>query len=55
MDLRDAVFFILTVFQMLAPHRMSDLGHLHKLLDSSYSSMPQPQDTEKCVSRNDRY
>ncbi|KIP09888.1 hypothetical protein PHLGIDRAFT_116041 [Phlebiopsis gigantea 11061_1 CR5-6] len=30
-----------------APHRMSDLGHLHKLLEGSYSSMPQPQDTEK--------
>lgn len=32
-----------------APHRMSDLGHLHKLLEGSYTSMPQPQDTEKYV------
>jgi len=30
-----------------APHRMSDLNHVHKLLEGSYSSMPQPQDTEK--------
>lgn len=30
-----------------APHRMSNLDQLHKLLEGSYSSMPQPQDTEK--------
>ena len=33
----------------LAPHRMSNLGEVHKLLEGSYTSMPQPQDTEKCV------
>ncbi|EJF63014.1 hypothetical protein DICSQDRAFT_103482 [Dichomitus squalens LYAD-421 SS1] len=30
-----------------APHRMSNLDQVHKLLQGSYSSMPQPQDTEK--------
>ncbi|KAI0347054.1 hypothetical protein BDW22DRAFT_1417058 [Trametopsis cervina] len=30
-----------------APHRMSNLDQVHKLLEGSYSSMPQPQDTEK--------
>lgn len=30
-----------------AVHRMSNLDQVHKLLDGSYSSMPQPQDTEK--------
>ncbi|KAI0758264.1 Not1 N-terminal domain, CCR4-Not complex component-domain-containing protein [Irpex lacteus] len=30
-----------------APARMSHLDQLHKLLEGSYSSMPQPQDTEK--------
>lgn len=29
---------------------MSNLDQLHKLLEGSYSSMPQPQDTEKSVS-----
>ena len=28
---------------------MSNLDQVHKLLQGSYSSMPQPQDTEKCV------
>lgn len=28
---------------------MSNLDQLHKLLEGSYSSMPQPQDTEKSV------
>ena len=28
---------------------MSNLGEVHKLLEGSYTSMPQPQDTEKCV------
>lgn len=32
-----------------APHRMSNLDQVHKLLQGSYSSMPQPQDTEKYV------
>lgn len=32
-----------------APHRMSNLDQVHKLLEGSYSSMPQPQDTEKYV------
>ncbi|CDO74089.1 hypothetical protein BN946_scf185043.g139 [Trametes cinnabarina] len=31
----------------LAPHRMSNLDQVHKLLQGSYTSMPQPQDTEK--------
>ncbi|CAL1702165.1 unnamed protein product [Somion occarium] len=30
-----------------APHRMSNLGEVHKLLEGSYTTMPQPQDTEK--------
>ncbi|KAI0829400.1 Not1 N-terminal domain, CCR4-Not complex component-domain-containing protein [Trametes gibbosa] len=30
-----------------APHRMSNLDQVQKLLQGSYSSMPQPQDTEK--------
>ncbi|KAI0773820.1 Not1 N-terminal domain, CCR4-Not complex component-domain-containing protein [Fomes fomentarius] len=30
-----------------APHRMSNLDQVHKLLQGSYSTMPQPQDTEK--------
>ncbi|KAI9063375.1 hypothetical protein FKP32DRAFT_1666486 [Trametes sanguinea] len=30
-----------------APHRMSNLDQVHKLLQGSYTSMPQPQDTEK--------
>ncbi|OBZ71793.1 General negative regulator of transcription subunit 3 [Grifola frondosa] len=30
-----------------APHRMSDLDQVHKLLEGSYLTMPQPQDTEK--------
>ncbi|KZT13144.1 uncharacterized protein LAESUDRAFT_639182 [Laetiporus sulphureus 93-53] len=30
-----------------ATHRMSNLDQVHKLLQGSYSSMPQPQDTEK--------
>ncbi|KAI0091948.1 Not1 N-terminal domain, CCR4-Not complex component-domain-containing protein [Irpex rosettiformis] len=30
-----------------APHRMSNLEQVHKLLEGSYSTMPQPQDTEK--------
>ncbi|CCL99167.1 uncharacterized protein FIBRA_01182 [Fibroporia radiculosa] len=30
-----------------APHRMSNLDQVHKVLQGSYSSMPQPQDTEK--------
>ncbi|KAI9001152.1 Not1 N-terminal domain, CCR4-Not complex component-domain-containing protein [Trametes punicea] len=30
-----------------APHRLSNLDQVHKLLQGSYSSMPQPQDTEK--------
>lgn len=30
-----------------APHRMSNLDQVHKLLQGSYSNMPQPQDTEK--------
>ena len=29
--------------------RMSNLDQVHKLLEGSYSSMPQPQDTEKSV------
>ena len=28
---------------------MPNLDQVHKLLQGSYSSMPQPQDTEKCV------
>lgn len=32
---------------------MSDLNHVHKLLEGSYSSMPQPQDTEKCVATDE--
>ena len=28
---------------------MSNLGEVHKLLEGSYTSMPQPQDTEKYV------
>jgi len=30
-----------------APHRMANLDQVHKLLEGSYSGMPQPQDTEK--------
>ncbi|TDL29808.1 hypothetical protein BD410DRAFT_736987 [Rickenella mellea] len=30
-----------------APHRMTNLDQVHKLLEGGYSSMPQPQDTEK--------
>lgn len=30
-----------------ATHRMSNLEQVHKLLEGSYSSMPQPQDTDK--------
>ncbi|KAL5527522.1 hypothetical protein ACEPAG_6323 [Sanghuangporus baumii] len=30
-----------------APHRMNNLDQVHKLLDGSYNSMPQPMDTEK--------
>ncbi|OSC96736.1 hypothetical protein PYCCODRAFT_1481797 [Trametes coccinea BRFM310] len=30
-----------------APHRMSNLDQVHKLLQGSYTSMPQPHDTEK--------
>ncbi|KAH8118479.1 Not1 N-terminal domain, CCR4-Not complex component-domain-containing protein [Phellopilus nigrolimitatus] len=30
-----------------APHRMTNLDQVHKLLDGGYQSMPQPQDTEK--------
>ena len=28
---------------------MSDLGQVHKVLDSGYSNVPMPQDTEKWV------
>ncbi|EJD01300.1 uncharacterized protein FOMMEDRAFT_147863 [Fomitiporia mediterranea MF3/22] len=30
-----------------APHRMTNLDQVHKLLDGSYQGMPQPMDTEK--------
>ncbi|PSR73573.1 hypothetical protein PHLCEN_2v10492 [Hermanssonia centrifuga] len=45
-SLSDLVMSFETVKQK-APHRMSNLDQVHKLLEGSYSSMPQPQDTEK--------
>ena len=33
-----------------AAHRMTNLDQVHKLLEGGYSNVPQPQDTEKCVS-----
>jgi len=45
-SLSDLVVSFETVKQK-APHRMSNLDQVHKLLQGSYSSMPQPQDTEK--------
>jgi hypothetical protein len=30
-----------------APHRMTNLGEVHKLLEGGYSNVPQPHDTEK--------
>lgn len=33
--------------QFSAGGRMSDLGQVHKVLDSGYSNVPLPQDTEK--------
>lgn len=45
-SLSDLVMSFETVKQK-APHRMSNLDQMHKLLQGSYSSMPQPQDTEK--------
>ncbi len=41
------VEYILTDCPSAAPHRMSNLDQVHKLLQGSYSTMPQPQDTEK--------
>lgn len=45
-SLSDLVASFETVKQK-APHRMTNLGEVHKLLDGSYSNIPQPQDTEK--------
>ena len=36
--------FILT---SAAPHRMNNLGEVHKLLEGGYTHAPQPVDTEK--------
>ena len=43
--------WVVTCFS--APHRMSNLDQVHKLLQGSYTSMPQPQDTEKSVPTSD--
>ncbi|KAG1753723.1 Not1 N-terminal domain, CCR4-Not complex component-domain-containing protein [Suillus paluster] len=45
-SLSDLVASFETVKQK-APHRMTNLGEVHKLLEGSYSNVPQPQDTEK--------
>lgn len=45
----DVCLLRLFPYNATAPARMSHLDQLHKLLEGSYSSMPQPQDTEKCV------
>lgn len=31
----------------VAPHRMNNLGEVHKLLEGGYTHVPQPIDTEK--------
>ncbi|KAG0702306.1 Not1 N-terminal domain, CCR4-Not complex component-domain-containing protein [Suillus ampliporus] len=45
-SLSDLVASFETVKQK-APHRMTNLGEVHKLLEGGYSNVPQPQDTEK--------
>ncbi|OAX39037.1 hypothetical protein K503DRAFT_769864 [Rhizopogon vinicolor AM-OR11-026] len=45
-SLSDLVASFETVKQK-APHRMTNLGEVHKLLEGGYSNVPQPHDTEK--------
>ncbi|KAH7888032.1 Not1 N-terminal domain, CCR4-Not complex component-domain-containing protein [Phlebopus sp. FC_14] len=45
-SLSDLVASFETVKQK-APHRMNNLGEVHKLLEGGYTSAPQPVDTEK--------
>ncbi|KAG6333889.1 hypothetical protein ID866_5202 [Astraeus odoratus] len=47
-SLSDLVASFETVKQK-APHRMNNLGEVHKLLEGGYSNAPQPTDTERQV------
>lgn len=53
-SLSDLVASFETVKQK-APHRMNNLGEVHKLLEGGYSSAPQPIDTERAKYYVPRY